>query len=756
MKNIKFLLFCTFLVFSIIINNTACFANDRAGLLSDMNILKLWDTSDFKDNRYVTKDEFAKLLAEALKMGDYNFNLLYPHDYIEAPEALKMVISALDYEPMAEAKGYLAVAADYRLTSNVNLQGYLTRKSVVSLIYNILSSELMVRDSYQASGISYKKADKNLFERIWDVKRVRGIITEVSDTYVKIDGASYISGYSDAHNYLFMQVDCYYTIDEKRVVYINPSEYTELLIKSYDVLDSGTNFIEYEKNDKVQRISYKEIVKNNLKTAYTPGIFSTPSTHIMAISSQGNSVYDLVFIYEYETYVVDYTENGIIYPLFKDGANSFFGTASIDTENVRLYDKNNEPLEADDLLLYDVIEVSGDTIRVVSETDMGIISEMTDEGIYINEKLYEYADDRSFFGLFNIGDELTVYIDIDGRIAAYKKSAEILYGYLADFTYEKDINNRLLLKIYTENGELNLHHAADNIRINDQRLSGSLNIAKNQMIAYRENKSREITALYTATDNKNDYLTRNDTGPNGGYMRFQFIGENSTLVSDKKRFSLGSDTKVIFVSSRNKGEYNQDLRYPDVFEMHNWWDLTDWGYYNAKIYEATDMQRAKIVLISSPVFNESGIYTLMVVDKVSVSDNKDKPAKNRVYGYVNGKYGFKDIKTGISFNLKSGDVIEAKLNGSNEIIEKPNVLYSVDDVLSEKQCMALNGYAVGVVTECDRSGVVISDVYYPFTDNVAFYGYSQKVPKILSQIRRNQRVILYVIESKVNAVVVLE
>ena len=749
------------LIYIIILTNMACFANDKASLISDMGILKMWDTTDFKGERYVTKDEFLSLLTSAVKMQKQSFSLVYPHDYIEPTEALDMVIHAIDYEPMAEARGALAVAASYRLTAGVDMQGNLTRKSAVNLIYNMLSSDLMIRDSYQADNISYSRTDKNLFERLWEVKKIRGTVTAVNDASVTIDGKNYILGYKKAYEHLFMQVDCYYTAEEGRVVYLQPAETAELLIKSYDVLSSGSNFIEFENNDRVQRISYKEIIKNDSKISYTDGIFKTPSTHIKAVSSQNNSVYDMVFVYEYETYLVDYTENDVIYPVFKDGANPL-GTARIDADptKIRIYNQNNEQIEADDLTLNDVIEVSGNTIRVVTGTAVGIVDEMTDKGIYIEGNFYEYADDRSFQGLFNIGDELIIYTDIDNRIAAYKKSASMLYGYLADYIYEKTAEGNLMLKIFNEKGELNLHYAAETMRINGQRQSSDVEavekLEKNQMIAYRENKKREITAIYTATDNKNDYLTRNDNRPSAGYTSFQFVGENSTLVSDKKRFSLGSDTRVLFTSSRNKGGYNEDLRYPDSFSLHNWWEFNEWSNYNVKIYEATDMQRAKIVLVSSPVFNESGRYTLMVVDKVSVVENDGGTQINRVYGYVGGKYAFRDIKTGVNFSIKNGDVIEVRLNGKNEIIEKPNLLYSVGDVISEKQCMTVNGYAVGIVTECDRSGVVISDVYYPLSGEAAYYGYTDKVPKSIGEIRRNQKVILYMYESRVTAVVVIE
>lgn len=197
MKNLKKVL-ALVLAFSMMLSVVA-FASyndvdadaDYAGaveLLSALDIIKGDDLGNFNPDNTITRAEFAAIVCRAKGLenaaegakgatsfkdvaadhwaagyinlatqngiingyGDGNFG---PEDKVTYEQAVKMLVCALGFEPMAANKGgyptgYLVVANQYKITVGVKSSVEAPRKTVAQLVYNALTTPMMDQTSY--------------------------------------------------------------------------------------------------------------------------------------------------------------------------------------------------------------------------------------------------------------------------------------------------------------------------------------------------------------------------------------------------------------------------------------------------------------------------------------------------------------------------------------------------------------------------------------------------------------------------------
>lgn len=106
------------------------------------------------------KEELARIYDVAeMTAGTFN-----PDGYISCQDAVKMVVKALGYEPVAERygnypDGYMTTARKYDLIGNrINGTDLLTRSDAAELIYNALYTPLMLSEE-EENQVSYHIAD---------------------------------------------------------------------------------------------------------------------------------------------------------------------------------------------------------------------------------------------------------------------------------------------------------------------------------------------------------------------------------------------------------------------------------------------------------------------------------------------------------------------------------------------------------------------------------------------------------------------
>lgn len=97
----------------------------------------------------------AAMIAKELQIIDKNGELFTPDEAIKSEEFLKMIVSLLGYEVLAEQKegdpiGYLMVASQLGVTKGVSLATgrYITRDDAMKMLLNSFDIPLMVITSY--------------------------------------------------------------------------------------------------------------------------------------------------------------------------------------------------------------------------------------------------------------------------------------------------------------------------------------------------------------------------------------------------------------------------------------------------------------------------------------------------------------------------------------------------------------------------------------------------------------------------------
>ncbi len=198
---------------------------DAVNLLSNLGIIKGYDDGTFKPDNAVTRAEAATMIVRMLglddevEQGDSIFtdvkaadwfsgyvnvavangivngmgnNTFNPNGEVTYEQIVKMIVCALGYEPVAEAKsgdhwsdGYLLAAsskyADFLKGANGTVGKAASRALVAKLIYNALEVELMDQTSFSTGiyGDTFKVLEnKTILSEYLGLEKVDGVIIE--------------------------------------------------------------------------------------------------------------------------------------------------------------------------------------------------------------------------------------------------------------------------------------------------------------------------------------------------------------------------------------------------------------------------------------------------------------------------------------------------------------------------------------------------------------------------------------------------
>ena len=717
------------------------------------------------------------VMAELMGLANSEGDRFRPYDFITFNSAIKMIIDLADLAPVAESWGgypfgYLLAASKFDLLNKININNreFVTREDAAALMYNMLNGSLPIKKTYESGlAASYEKSGINRMEQNLNIQKRTGYVEANSliavsgspapKNRVTIDGVSYGTGGTNAAELLGLKVEYFISTDEnanREILFISPYRYDEVILSSADIKSISPNSLEYYSDDALRErrlnISGSKIIRDGDSATFAEALFLTKSTRVRLVSTNDDGNYKLIFIERYATYVVDRVnaETKMIYPKSKDGMNvistELKNEAVVDLKDksvLMIYNSAGESENIEGIFEWDVLEVCltadgrGGIIRIINNARGGAIDSTDADGVYIGGELYKFADDKQLSALLTIGMEVTLYLDIDGKIAGFKRNApdeSFKYAYLAEYQLTGGVDKKILCKIFTQEGELNLQYLSAGIRINDNACKSfsAVNsvLEPNQMIVFRENADREITEIHTASTDKNKPLTRNDGRVGADYVSLQYFDETNILVGGGKRFAVHPEAYIFFADSRNRGEYSEDTRYPQTFELLRREHLKNWVFYNCKIYECDDMLTAKVILMSAPNYIDSGASYVMLVDRVTtVLDALGMPI-TRISGLTDGADRSFNLRRGLSAGAAQGDIVYFKTNRNGEILQQPSLIYKNGTPIPYANVLSTDGDAFGRVMAIDQKAIVLGNSYedavqYPLSPYVYVYEYDK-------------------------------
>lgn len=198
---------------------------EAVGILSNLGILTGFEDGTFKPDETVTRAQMAAIVcrtlgyesqakssagttifndvpgdhwaagyinvAQSLNIingyGDGNFG---PEDKVTYEQAVKMIVCALNYDLVAQAKGgyptgYLSVASSEGITKSANgkVGDAAKRSTVAVLVYNSLEVRILDQNTWTTDGSDeYAKSDDTILSKYLEVNKWEGVVSEVPFT----------------------------------------------------------------------------------------------------------------------------------------------------------------------------------------------------------------------------------------------------------------------------------------------------------------------------------------------------------------------------------------------------------------------------------------------------------------------------------------------------------------------------------------------------------------------------------------------
>jgi hypothetical protein len=572
--------------------------------------------------------------------GVYN-SIFEPMGNITHMQMIKMAVAALGYGAMAEdeggyPEGYISVAVKYNLVRNMSglYEEEATMQDMVYLLDNMLSTYPL--ELKYGTG-NYRISQQTLYDQIIERRNqssIEGIVTAVGDTALKdekslreneisIDGLIYKYDGDDAFEYLGKSVIAYYTEENNSVIIsiYEQDRNKEIIIDSNDIDSFIKTELIYNSSDyrtETLRINSDANFIYNY-SSYTPGEdeIKIKSGEVRMLDNDNDEIYDVVFINEYESFIIDrissinntiYFQKDILYrgksgfKIDYDDRNKKYSIYDIEGNNINFEDIQ----EGSVVTIQSDIEQKNNVIIISNETVRGEITEVIkdDDEIKIDATLYKLYEPNAeeLLDEYRVGQEgqfilnhKNEIVGTDGRI--YSESS---YGYVIGInrgrsllttpqlkvvsagTSEKIIeisgNEERITYTYINDNEARVLELADRIYYTGPRMTedqpnildnyrltaGSINldVFHRAAIMYTLNSAGKINRIQVTK------IPGYETAKLESQYAYNFNGKLNSFggFSSKDAFFIGETTEVICIPTNNRpgdDDYHVDVTISD-------------------------------------------------------------------------------------------------------------------------------------------------------------------------------------------------
>lgn len=472
-----------------------------------------------------------------------------PDRAILADEALKIIVSALGYNAIAEQTGgfpygYIQTAKRINLhfpTGNTELR----TTQALSLIAQSMEIPCYEPESFSTDGYTkYSSGSgKTLLSIYHSVFTDEGYVraanavslddSKCDDNEMVIGDYRYRSEIGYAENYLGSDVKVYYKAKSKNdertakiIIEKQGNKVKQIEIKDIIDLDGGYR-LNVWKNEGNSSAGYSldrgvTVIKNGLveKSGIRDIISNLNNGTIRLADINGDGLYEYCIIKDYVPFILSYSnkENGIIFDKLNGGSYSINNY-----ECSHIYDDAYTEMSIYDLMEDDVLSVAESSdkktyIEVISsaKTVTGTVDEIkkADNKTYFYINKTEYEVNPKFLEKNSVqpGSSGSFRTDMFNIILCFNSDSAGTpkMGMLINAVTDEPFSTQLKLKIFGSDGMMSVLEAADKIKIDENSYS-DMEKAKNtlidkktgkvelQIISYYVNESNEIKTIDTKT-----------------------------------------------------------------------------------------------------------------------------------------------------------------------------------------------------------------------------------------------------------------
>jgi len=628
--------------------------------------------------------------------GDGKFG---PEDEVTYEAAVKMLVCALGFEPMAAQKGgwptgYLVVANNYKVTDGVSGS---TRGDIATLVYNALSTPMMDQTTYGADAefeILDGKKDREYKTLLTEmdiyiatgivgtkeVDDIDFIVSEDSDDleFEEGDEETFEINGSNIADYQYQSVDVYVKKDSRKdyqVVAVVPGVIGETFtVLSDDIKGMTEKGLEYyvdaansSKTKEIKLEIYDVVYNKNADTTLdVEAIAEMDDVQMVFIENTGDTKYDVLIATKYTSEVLEFVDAE------KDKMTLGGRTVEFDFEDeektfVFVDDAGNE-LELADFAEDDVVAwyadnedalKSAEFIKVIKLTDAavtGIVEEtfVSNGDDYIVVDGTELKIDPELEETFSVGDEGIFYVGMTGKVvsfdgsAAGKNYAYILEAELSDSAFAAD---KWQVKLLTKEDGVVIFDMTDDASDDMNEYLGGNNDPDNfelgDAVAWTEGTIEADRLITYKTNAKGEIKSFEAAGD------IEAIDDNynaDTQIIDKKALE---DDIVIFMLNEEKAD---NVTVVDISY------LVDEGAYTGAVFADEDDEYAvMLVSVGDAAFDsEAGFAIVTKVTDTKNAEDDDVVKVSFVQGEEEGSVIFDDDSTAKSAcditDLGVGDV----------------------------------------------------------------------------------------------------
>ncbi len=477
--------------------------------------------------------------------GDSN-NCFNPNKTIDSTAALKILVCALEYRSVAEAKGgypngYISVARNLEIVGNSFHAKELSWQNAIAIIYNALYSPVALKKFGEDGRIGVITGDQSFVSKHYNLERRTGILTDTENTLrlknsstskIGIDSNLYETEVTDKlaiNKLLGCSVIYFYNTETDRVVaVVEDTKWNNWLTIEPDDISyvSGTKAIAYwnENNKEVTaKLSNTAKIYYNGKIAYdiTTADFMPKNGNIVLIDNDNNREYDYVLITNSEYMVIGRSSMEKLVSMYDINK-------VIEIDDDMVFYKNGFEIEPDAISEWDVLKVMKskdgkvNSIDVITRTLKGTVERVynKDGDQFVQVNGAEYKLGEIFVNAYKNhnyravepkkGQLFTFILNETNTILGTKviSTNEFEYGFLVAVADGEGLNTNPRFKIFTNLGKMTIYDKAENLKIDGIRLGedGAKqffvegNKFKPQLIMYKLTEDNKLKEIKTAVD----------------------------------------------------------------------------------------------------------------------------------------------------------------------------------------------------------------------------------------------------------------
>lgn len=663
--------------------------SEAVNLLSDLGIIDGFEDGTYKPGQTVTRAEMAKIICEMLDLtigtattsvyddvptthwaagyintisamgiicgyGDGNYG---PEDTVTYEQAIKMIVCALGYEPMATAKGgypqgYVAVASSIGLLKNVSSSN---RGDIAVLVYSALHTPVMkqtsfgTNDTYKpldgSNGTEYKTllTSRDIYiatgivGKTYNNDRVEFTFTRDSkdNEFEKGETENFYIGKSNILDYTHQEIETYVekdNDDDYTVIAISATAKTETFtLVSDDIVSAKNGVIKYyvdsNNSSKTKTLNVDDNVtiefnKNSDEVTDISFFENKEDITITFIENDGDSKYDAIVATLYtserltkvdasrdkitlanKSVEFDFDDKDKTY-VFVNQDGDILELSDFAEDDVVAWYCDSYTIETNDNIKFD--PKTADYIEIVKLADSaieGVVDSVGSDYVTIDGETYDVVS-SVWDEVSKPGTEGIFYVGMTGKIIDFDGStATANYGYILQVgTSSSTFDDTVIVELLTSKGVVRYNttaKATESIKsILGDDVDWNIEVNDNRFIIYKINSAGKLSKIEKVTDLKkksldNDVYRDNTESINGSYI------DKNTLI-----FVINEkDSEDCFVT---------DMNY-----------LVDEGKYSGALYAKNGDTRVVFITATDAEFNsENGVCIVTEISTKSVDGDK--------------------------------------------------------------------------------------------------------------------------------------